>query len=376
MGQETFETSNSKQGLWLKCRHAYHLRHRLHLVPRIEAPQLRIGTLCHAGMRAGLLAQYGGQTMPDAISSRIFNMWEEWAENPQIKPLLEDPAGTAWEDSVDMRNDCTSIVLRAFERLGIFAGRWETQTLEGKPLIEYELETTEDSDARWHGAKRVKRTGTLDWVARDTETGHVWLIDHKFRKALIDDDEYDDPNSQAAGYQYLLGQRGLVLNGTATAQIRAAVPKVPTVNKGKGAHQGKMTRSPRSTDWHTYRQACLDAGLDPADYGDVEVRLKPFERLTFNYRSPMEVMKMWEESRSIAAAMAETEDDKPYRSMSPHKCRGCEYREPCLEELRGGDVDVLLKTLFMHVRDQPASWAYHPPEQVEGGDEDDADNNA
>lgn len=364
-------------GLFLKCRHAYHYRWHLHLVPRIELPQLREGTLCHAGMRAGLFAQYGGQTMPDAISSVIFEMWDEWQNNAQIKPLLDDDT---WQESADMRDKCTSVVLRAFDNLGITAGRWETQTLKDKPLIEYELEDTRE--AGWRRSQSfggkpimapdcIQTTGTLDWVARDTATGHVWLVDWKFRKGIVDDDAYDDPNSQAAGYQHLLAQRGLVLNGTATGQIRRSVPNVPTINKGKGAHQGKMSRAPRSTDWPTYRDACIEAGLDPDDYLDVRDKLKPFEKLTFNYRGEKEVAAMWKNSIRVSAEMADVDLDYPYRSMSPHNCRGCEYREPCLEELRGGDVKELRNTLFMHPSEQPASWAYHPADGEPEGEEDD-----
>ncbi len=364
--ENPYESSNSRMQAFLRCRFLYRYRHVLQLVPRIEFPHLRRGTLIHGGMAAGLYAQHGGLDMPEAIASRIKDMWSEWTTTPQIASVLETEEGQAtWDESVDMREDCVAIVLRAFDRLGIFAGEWETLELDGTPLIEYKL----THRVVLPDGTVVDLSGTLDWAARHRGSGHSWLIDWKSRKGLITDAEYDDANMQAGMYQHLLAERGLILNGTSTGQIKASVPAVPKVNTGKGKYQGCMSRAPKSTDWETYRDAVEAAGLDPSDYQDVHDKLKPFQLMTPNYRSPKEVAAMFENSMAVLADMVTCKrEEQFYRSMSPANCRGCEVRELCLEGMRGGDIDELQRTLFMHVSEQPASWAYNPPEVSDDAD--------
>jgi len=358
--------SNSMINTWQKCRHLYDLRFNRHLVPRIEAPYLRQGTLAHYGLEMGLRAQFRGEGTIEimlAIDNSITAKYGEWADHELIKPVLEaNPE--IWDQAINDANDCKNIVQRVFDRFGIFTGRWETQTLDGEPLIEYKLKKILGASG-----ETIAATGTLDWVAKDLSTGHTWLIDWKLRKQMMGD-EYDETNRQASGYQNLLLEKGVKLNGTCSAQIRSAVPKKPRINTGKGKFQGQMSRSVIATDWVTYRLALLDAGLEPDDYKAMEDKLSHFEILSFTFRSPTEVRNAWSDYLDAIHEWAHNRHLGPFfRSLDAYNCKGCKYKDLCMEGLRDGDVDMLEQTLYMKDYEGPRSWMYGVPEEQEEGEE-------
>lgn len=361
----TEEVSNSRVDTWQKCRQLYDLRFNKRLVPRIDAPYLRGGNLVHHGIEMGLRAQFIGadtRTIMLAIDNSITKRYGEWADHKMIRPLLEADSDI-WDAAIDHANVCKDICQRVFDRFGIFAGRWETQTLGGVPLIEYKMRTRMPEERM--GVK-LDGTGTLDWVAKDLESGHTWLIDWKSRKSLMGP-EYDETNRQASNYQHLLGLEGIKLNGTCSAQIRSMKPKIPRINSGKGKFHGQMSRSAISTDWHTYRQALVEAGLDPADYAAMEEKLGHFEELVFTFRSPKEVEATWNDYLDAVEEWHENSYSGPFfRSLNTWNCQRCAYKDPCMEALRGGDVDALIEALYMKDYDGPRSWMYGNAPEEEG----------
>jgi hypothetical protein len=215
-------------------------------------------------------------------------------------------------------------------RHGITSGRWETITLCGKPLVEYEMEI---DMGNWNFS------GRLDWVARDAETGHIWLIDFKSRKQM-QPVEADETNMQMGVYQHFLAAKGIELVGTCTWQIRAAVPAIPKTNKN-----GTISRSACATDWETYSQAVVNAGFSVDDYIEMKEKLQDFERFSFTYRTLTEAHAMWVEASKILHRMRA--GDLPiFRAMNALNCRGCIYKDICMETLRGNDVSEIIHLSF------------------------------
>jgi hypothetical protein len=125
-----------------------------------------------------------------------------------------------------------------------------------------------------------------------------------------------------------------------------------------------MSRVVISTDWETYKAALLEAGLDPALYAAMEAKLKPFEKLSFTFRSPTEVKATWDDYQDALEDWQTHRHRGPFfRSLNAHNCQGCVYKEPCTEALRDGDVEALLQIGFMKTTEGPRSWMYGVPEE-------------
>lgn len=320
--------SYSRAALGLRCGHAHHLAYERGLTPVVDNVSLRRGTLIHAGMEAGILES--SRESYDRAADRIRADFDTWKSDPRIEALL-DASSELWDESIDTRDTCIAIVHRVLERFQIAEGRWKTLEVDGKPLLEYEMEVE---------TPNYTFSGRLDWVAQDTDSGHRWLIDFKSRKAM-QPVEADETNAQMGVYQHLLRTKhGVTINGNCIWQIKAAVPKQPKTNKN-----GTISRSAVATDWETYSAAVIEAGLDPVDYLDMKEKLQDFDRLNFTYRSATEAEAMWKSVGGVLDAMALGKFPQ-YRHLNTYNCRNCAYRDHCMAELRGDDVQPLEEHLF------------------------------
>lgn len=341
---------------WTRCKYRYRLTVIEGLQPRFAPAPLRRGTLVHAGMESALLAHFEGLTAKAILSAghrRIIDEQDKWLAQEYIAPHITPEL---LENAIEQCQFASHIFERAFKALGILEGEWETMTIDGKPIIEWEMRIPFEGFEGFQGA--------IDWVARHVRTDNVWLVDFKTRKSM-QGEGYDDAQIQAPVYQHLLRTlHGMNLCGTATYQIRAAIPEVPEVNKTKkkGEDRPSMSRSSLATDWPTYRQTLIDEHLDPADYEDIRAKLKPFDRWDYTFRSAMEVERVWRTVRSHGAAILDAEriaqelgvEDAYPRSLNAFNCMGCSMRNYCLADLRGQDTDFLARTEYMREGEAPA----------------------
>lgn len=331
--------SYSRIAAWLRCRQAYSYRHIQKLIPRVAAPALRRGKLIHSGIEAALLSitAKDGLNPRDVLEMKIIEDFAEWASHPALAEISD----AIRDEAKQLALDCVSIANRAMEEFGVYDGRWETVYIDDKPLIEYTINEK---------VRGIKFTGTVDWVAKDTTTGYIWLIDWKSRKQLTPA-ESDEFNMQQGIYQALLHKRGLRLQGLCTGQIRAAVPAEPKRNKN-----GTFSRAKQATDWNTYKAAVLAAGMNPDDYEEMKDKLSEFQRLDFTFRTFKEVRGVW-----LDVERAILDIDNPsglpiYRSMNSFNCRMCSYTDLCMEQLRGNDTLWLQKSKYMLEDETPLSW--------------------
>lgn len=340
---------------WTRCKYRFRLRVVDRLEPRFSPAPLRTGTLVHKGMEAALLEHFtnagaSAETIINAGVDAVGKLQAEWLAQPHIEPHLTDELR---EVAQDLCSVAAQIFERGFKNLGVLQGKLRTVAdAEGKPFIEYPMRIP------FEGFEGFQ--GTLDWVCEDVATGHVWLVDFKCRKA-IQPETYDEAQIQAPVYQYLLmTKQGLQLNGTATYQMRRAVPEVPEMNKTKrkGESEPGMSRSKSiATTWEVYRMALIENGLDPDDYLDMKEHFKPFDRFDTTYRTFAEVKTLWEtcerHGMDILLAAHQALSAAYPRHMNPFNCNRCEYKSYCLAELRGHDTDFLSKTEYMREGDVP-----------------------
>lgn len=329
--------SFSQLSTWQRCRHQWALRYEEELSSRSERPQLDLGSAVHEGLAAGLT----DRNPNDVISA--------WADEKYKDARL----------FVDERANLEILIEKAFglvERTLKFIDhghKWQTMLLDTVPLVEFEFEA-ELPVRGWHGF-----VGYVDWVARDLETGHSWLIDFKVRESFQADDN-EETNMQMAIYQHLLKLRGVQAQGSMSFQIKAELPKQPKLNKDLS-----MSRAACFTDWATYERALIAHNLNPADYEEMKTKLSEteFYRLSRAFRSETEVQNTWDHVVIPGARDIARRSKQIHRSIGFMNCKGCQYKELCFEQLRGGDTDFIISTHFLRKGEKPEIFV--PPELVD-----------
>lgn len=331
-----------------RCMYKYKLVHVDKLVRRWTPGPMRRGTLVHAGLEFALWAQHTGQDALGWGEAAIMGSQAAWLDSDALRGHVTDEMRLGAAEQCRL---AVSIFRRVWKFLAV-GKRYKTVCLpDGTPLIEYKMRAPGLIPGGWAGAQ-----GTLDWVAQDLETGHIWLFDLKTQKALQSDD-YHAVQLQAPLYQYLLMRdTGLKIAGTATLQSRAAVPAVPTVNKtkAKGEDRPGMSRKKIATDRETYARALTENGFDIADYQDILSELHPFDKISLQFRSWEHVCNAVGDLQNIGQLIALSHEHGLFpRNANPFTCRGCTHREYCIADLNGEDTEFLASTLYMQEGEIP-----------------------
>lgn len=304
---------------------------------------LRLGTLVHKGFEGALRANFDGENgvtqLLGAGKQAIKDAQFSWLNRDDIRPHITTKQNL---DALELCDVAMKIFIRTFSALGVHEGKWETQTdKHGDPLIEYKLETRSASSYWKH------EEGTLDWVAKEVKTGHLWLWDWKTRKALKPS-EYDRFQLQHPFYlnllrfdprtRHLSGAQGAI-----TYQIRAGVPRKPNLLKN-----GQMSIAACATDWNTYKHALLSNGLKPDDYRFMQnatdkngnPKLSFRDSIERYYWSEAALKNVWQTVIQQGNRIAIAEQSKCYpKHISPYNCQGCKNRTLCEADIRGEDTE-------------------------------------
>lgn len=338
---------------WFKCRYRFKLVHADRLVRRRPTRPLQVGSLVHSGLEAALLCHVNAY--PEAPISEYYDAirWSIESAQKEFESSIEAFIDDDWRAEAQARMEEAVIITgRTIEwlRLPYDDCMWETLRLpDGTPLIEHEMLETSQPEFDVGGA--------LDWVARRRDTGAIYLVDFKTRDS-IQQPEFDARQIQAPIYLWLLRTKhDLHLTGTATIQIRRAVPEEPNINKTKKKHESRpgMSRGPCKTDWETYKAALLRHGYNVEDYLDMKEKLKPFFSISYEPRTMTEInntiIDVFDTGQEIAAFLRDCGLDphiRPVRARYPMNCNGCDMEPLCTAELYGHDADFLRKSEYMN----------------------------
>ena len=187
------------------------------------------------------------------------------------------------------------------------------------------------------GASNTYLRVYIDAIMEDN-TGHLWLWEHKFPQKVFRDEDSVELDGQIGTYQYAAHKNGYNVIGTVYNQLLARLPSIPKTNK-----DGSLSRAKIYTDWDTYSKAVLDEGKDPADYLEMQEKLQDFEffKRYYIYRSLKEV-KLFARDMQRRIWDLKKKKNHIYMSESAINCRGCSFKELCLERVQGGDVEYLV----------------------------------
>lgn len=322
--------NQSQYAAWARCKKEYSIKYESNLIPRTVPGYFNMGSAIHRGLMAGLLKR----SIEGEIGKWSAEILEAGISEPQEQELKQT-VGTA-----------TVVAQRTIKQLDI-GHKWETVIHGGQPMVEVKLKVP------FSIGSFQDFEGTLDWVARECDSGAEWLIDHKGFKTFIPE-ENEEWNVQMSCYQYLLQKEKRPIVGSILHQIRPEVPREPKQNK-----DGAMSRADIISDWPTYERALKRAKLDPAEYEDMKEKLagKSFWRYSRAYRTRQEIEGVWEDVRAAAGDLQIylNAGGRPYRTLASRVCAGCTVRDLCMEELRGGDVEFIRATQF-RTADEPNKY--------------------
>lgn len=315
------QISYSQIASYLSCKRKWYYEYVRELAPRVTSKPMQLGTLVHAYLEASLKGS--PVDGPGAIEDKIheyFTTRDMFDEEKQFTRELGTKAAM--------------IGFRAYER---FIEIYEpiNYGAHGK-LVEYAFNIPTVDEKSF--------VGTIDAVVRERATDAIWVVDHKIRQQL-QPIENEMVNLQMVSYQYALKKDlGIESVGSISHQIFHELPKVPKTNQN-----GSMSKTDIKTDWETYRNAVVDAGLNPSDYHDMAIKLstKEFYRESKAYRSYTEIENTWIEIIEPTIMDIIDTKDRFTRNLSIWNCIGCKFQDLCLEELRGVDVDYKLQHEFV-----------------------------
>lgn len=331
---------------YLSCPRRWSYAYLEGLRPRTERPYLTAGRLIHRGFEAAMrLRAEGCEDVLDMVEAGMAVIEAEGEAYGGVE--FEGDRVRGGDDPVSEACDVFWEALPEFDPT-----RWDVVEVGGVPALELHFWTPCPCTGGLHGY--------VDAVLRERNTGQVWCVDYKFRSRLASEDD-ERFSLQRAVYARACRDLGVPVTGTLTWQRLRRCEAVPRLLR-----DGTMSRSKVMCTWPRYREALIAAGLDPADYSDMEVKLAGVEmsREIREVRSDEMLERVWAqvvEPTAMNVNYARLIERGSARlnvpALDPMRCRLCAYAEICQAELRGYDADFVRAEGFTR-----AGWAESRPE--------------
>jgi len=238
------------------------------------------------------------------------------------------------------------------------AERWEPVYFEDEPLVEREILVPLPSG----GTLKI----LVDLVARDRESGLIWVWDHKTKKEFDKDMEARlDFDPQLSIYTVGLRALGINVVGGLHNYIRMRLPRDPQINK-----DGSMSKVQVITDEASVRAFVAHSGVKISE-PDLEAYIAKLPKDAFFRR-----YTTLREEHELSATVQELEMKLREREMARREgmntrtlirdCIFCPFFSPCLTSMKGGDEEVVLAERFRRRETEPVQAPL--PADFEGGE--------
>ena len=332
---------------YLSCPRRWSYSYVEGLRPRTERPCLTAGRLIHRGFEAAMRLRADGCEDVEAMVNAGLLAIKEEAEEYSL-----EFDGQEVEVLSDVAREACEVFCEALPEFD--PARWDVMRVGGVPALELHFITPCPHSEGLHGY--------VDAVLRERATGQVWCVDYKFRSRLASEDD-ERFSLQRAVYARACRDLGVPVTGTLTWQRLRRCEAVPKVLR-----DGSMSRAKVMCTWPRYREALIAAGLDPADYEEMEGKLAGVEmsREIREVRSDEMLERVW--GQVVVPTAMEVRRRREWQplgvpmqcvpALDPMRCRLCPYAELCQAELRGYDADFVRAEGFTR-----AEWAESRPEE-------------
>ncbi len=311
--------SNTKIATWKRCWKKYEYRYVKGLKSKEVARPPRLGRLGHAGIEAFLKDK--------DWKEEINNLWEE--------ELSDIPSGLQDGQKQKDLNLIKVILERFFDWHDYYRSEDEENILE--PEYEFEVDIPYTDDTLY---------GYFDQVIKVPDEG-IWLIDHKFTTSSPENKlDKLELNEQIDYYMWALNKMfpDETLQGAIFTAILLKTPTKPEpIKSGKRLSKRKI-----KTDYQTYMEAIKENGFDPSDYQEKLQKLKqqknPFFQRKSVIRDEWELKNIGNELRQLSVEMGKT--NQFIRSRGGRCDWDCDYKDLCMAEKKGGDVEALIDSEY------------------------------
>jgi PD-(D/E)XK nuclease superfamily protein len=327
-----------------------------------EVGPMALGDVVHTALAAGLHNWFdqlkskevtGYEEINTVMQAAIISWADEKMPDDKRVPVITDDGTMSFDIDHDYYSEWNVMITSAYDIA--------TRTLQNMrlvedytfgdfdeyPLIEHTLSVPLGGDYVF--------TGVVDAVLYNTVTGNYVVIDWKVRGKFTDLDS-EQLNMQIGLYQHALYlQLGLYAPMGVVYQIKNSPPSKPSTNK-----DGSMSRRKINSDWPTYEQALLEAGLEPSEY--IEEMLPKFDGVEF-WR-PLLVVRTLPITQKLWDNMVEYVNKINSTTIFPrafgYACRTCPFAALCHSELYDYDTEDLMSTRYEY-----ASWSTESEDDID-----------
>ena len=322
-----------------RCKRLHWYTYELGWAPKREEAPLAAGRIMHA-----LLARY--------YHPRGVSWYDECGE---LRSLALD--GAAFDEERDAIRADFDLYFRVMERYQDHypAEAWEPVYFEDAPLVEREIMVPLPSGT----SLKIR----VDLVARDLDSGLIWVWDHKTKKEFDRDMEARlDFDPQLSIYTVGLRALGINVAGGLHNYLRMRLPAVPKINK-----DGTMSRVAITTDEDTVRGFIEQSGAKiPDDELDAYLAKLPQDAFFRRYMTIREDHELMATAQDLEAKIQERALARQYGLMTRtliRDCMFCPFYRPCLTALKGGDEELVLAEQYIK-KEEPVALL----DPVEGGE--------
>lgn len=304
--------SNSKLKTWRRCPRKYAFKYIEDIRPKSTALPLKRGTWIHECLQY----HYDGEGWLKAhqrLTQDFYKLFEEERE-----------------EYGDLPNEVERIMRSYISHYKREDAKWV--------VVDSEL----DEIIPMPGYSDLSFNFIIDLIVED-DMG-LWLVDHKTVKSFMDSD-FMLLDAQLARYFWAAEYMGYTpLQGVIFNEIRTKAPAVPELLKKGGLSQ----RANMDTDLRTYYMEIKRHGLDPADYAKTLRRLASMgQRFFRRTKLPKDKSLTERLMEELVMGANEIHEAEKYQAFPRSPDKGCvwdcEYKDLCVTELMGGDIQPLVK---------------------------------
>lgn len=317
------EISNSRLKKFRSCQKAHDYKYVMKLRPKRTAVPLRKGSWVHSCLEARAKG-------------------EDWVE--LLKKKKAEEYNILFEEEKAELGDLPNDVLRMMRS---YIQTWKDVDAEYEVVV-----AEQDFKIRIDGTPFVL-VGIIDLILRHKATGQIWCMEHKTMKNTIPTEQFRITDVQTAMYEkvmeYLapyLGYKPSDVGGIIFDYIKTKPPTIPEVLKNGGLSR----RANIDCDRYTYEACIKRAGLNVADYEDFMAanldNNKFFARIPMAKSGKM-INQLFKEVLDTAIQIENISGVCPVRNLNFTCDRPkCEFRDLCLAELQGLDIDTLINMMY------------------------------
>jgi hypothetical protein len=326
--------SASEIAVWKQCRQKWYWQYLLRIEPAVTHTKLAQGTMAHAGIAAAL----SGESVEIAVTKSAMDL----SRSLLLSVDGEQIDTTQADDEINTISACVK--------------KWNRESgIREGALIASEVEWEVPVRAGRRRLPGVTWNGRMDALIAVGESGEKWGLEAKY-VGRFRSEESVELSSQLAMYLLFMQEQKVGISQPPRLiylQILNKMPAVPSVNK-----TGSISRSQTNTDWDTYREAVVANGYNPEDYSDMREKLagKRFWAEQVVTRSENRLAEEREALYDVTAEIMQKRK-RIYMCDSPFLCQSCQFRDMCLETVRGRDPMELVESGAFVSRDRPVEDA-------------------